>query len=376
MNIKIYNAINVIDATDLDIFNNVLYSKGVYEFAESENIDKVYPKYFLGYHDGKIAAFAPAFIQEGPYTFDPFAYLKGNLRIRMGKLGLKTDRLLCAYTPLRPRSDIKILDTSTKSSLMLEMLNAIEKEAQNEGCHAVFFPAVPESNYALNNLLKKNGYIKAYYDAYFYMDIGYPTYEAFLKSLKKIRRDNLKYDATVLARNHIKIEEITDIDRFANEYALLHAALMKKYGHDKVELSEASFRAMYQHIQNTSSLVAKEDDAILGFTIGIYDKNCFHGLRCGQFHERAESKGVYFNLVYAESIKKAISLKCKRIDFGQSMARAKIMRGAKFERMHLYAKFFNPVTHNIMGVKIRRLGKGYYNTHLDEIRSNQGHPHG
>ena len=372
MEIKVYETIAKVNADDLENFRDILYSKGIYEFAESEKTEKVAPKYFLGYEKGKAIAFAPAYIQEGPYLFDPFAYLKGRLRDSLGKLGLKIKRIMCVNTPLRPRSDIKILNPFMKARLMPIMLNAMHEEAKKMNCNAVIFPSMLESNEELQKLLVKNGYIRAFHDVYFYMETGFSTYDNFLKSLKKIRRDNLKYDATVIAKYGIKIDEITDINQFAAEYAALHKAVMKKYGHDESELDEKSFRSIYEPIGNTSSLVARKDGETLGFTLNIYDKECCHALRCGQFHEKAEHMGVYFNLVYNETIKKAISLGCMKVDYGQAMHRAKIMRGCKYEKMYLYAKFFNPLTHNLMKIKIKRLGKGYYDSFQKEIKSKPG----
>ena len=41
-------------------------------------------------------------------------------------------------------------------------------------------------------------------------------------------------------------------------------------------------------------------------------------------------------------------------------------------KMYLYAKFFNPLTHNLMKIKIKRLGKGYYDSFQKEIKSKPG----
>ena len=363
MEFKLFNSISEISEDGLEVFDDCIYSKGFYEFVEAENNDKLIPYYFLGYEKGNVSAFAPCFIQKKAVTFDPCSYLSGKLRNMLKALGLKTEQFFVVYTPYRLRSDIKTIGGASKGFLFKKILDFASKLK----CDGIVFPFVGETNKELDSLLLKNGFVKAFYDANFYLNTDFPSYESFLKSLKKWKRKELKRDARILTQRNIQIKEVGDIKKYSKSFEDLHRMLLAKYKNENLEFTQVSFENLYKYVKNAASFIAVDRDEVLGFSLGIYDKSTFHSLRCGQNYEKTGSTNIYFTLVYSESVKKAIQLGCKKADYGVSMHKAKLLRGCKYEKNFIYFKFFNPVVHNIMKIKTDRLSKHYYNSFLKEI---------
>ena len=142
---------------------------------------------------------------------------------------------------------------------------------------------------------------------------------------------------------------------------------MEKYGHSNVEMTEESFINFYRYIKNIDGFYAEENNNILGFVINFYEDEVYHVFRCSQDYNLTENRLVYFYLVYNETIRRAIQLGCKKIDYGFAAHKTKLLRGCKYEKAYIYFKFFNPIFHNLLKFKIKHLGKCYYSSFLNEI---------
>ena len=125
MEVKIHDSIDKIEKSELDTFKNSSYSKEFYQFVEAENKDKVKPKYFLLYKENKLRAFAPAFIQKSPISFDPEKYLAGRLFKLLKIFGLKINSSLIVHTPYRLRSDIISTGEGEKKAILNEIIKEL-----------------------------------------------------------------------------------------------------------------------------------------------------------------------------------------------------------------------------------------------------------
>ena len=330
---RIATTIDEFDPAELDaLTGDCLFSSQFLSFVEAEHAGRADIRYFYQERDGRLAAFAPAYIyrQDIPLTFRLGDFV-GTAASRPGVRAAGSH--LVVGVPFRLRSRI----FATGDDAIGDLVRGIVAWARDEGLGAVVFPFVLGSDAALGGHLRDGNFASAFYEGDFYLPIAGTTMEEFLQSIPRGPRKRFVNDMNHFEHSGVDLRPVTAVEPYADTLAALHKALMDRYNRPAVEFTRESFLRFDQRIRDRHVLLGTAGGRVVGFSLSIHGNGVMHVLRYGRDDTAEGDPRIYANLGYVEPVRWAVAQGLDRVHFGKAAHRAKTLRGCRYEEGIVYA---------------------------------------
>jgi predicted N-acyltransferase len=345
--VKVFRSVDEIGKDAIDsISNDGFFTYGWFKTLETQKSFDVRPFYIAVYDEGKLVALAPCFADledhffiEGPKIF-PFM----KKLLSFGKrVGFCEDHVLLCYSPFCPRSKV-LLGKSDEGKNILRLLSEkIEEICKKQKFMFSSFLFVSEFDRLLIENLQKLGYLQFPGTTTLYLDIEWPTFEDYLKSLKHKIRMNIRREIKKCAENGVSIEE-RDFEGLSSKLSLLLANLFWKYDKNADNLFDQSFFCKLEDYARDTAKVflAEKNDEVVGFSMSFRQRDVLDVFMCGFDYEAlTKTDFTYFNLCYYAPIRWAIEEGIKKIYYRRKAEKVKLDRGCKPERTFSFVKCHN-----------------------------------
>jgi predicted N-acyltransferase len=328
---RVATSVHELDRQELFDHGDCLFDQDFLSFVEEEHGGRAGTFYFHDRDTQGLSAFTPGYVYDSPipFTFRMEDFLAGS---SAGDIFRRHPRYLVINTPIRLRSRVLARDPAALKSLLSEIV----EWAREQRMSAVVLSFVLGSDELLRNSLDDLGFASSFYEGDFYLPTEATDFDEFLRHLPAEPRKQFHNDINRLARSGLEIEELADVAGHADELARLHHILLSRYGRPD-EFTPVSFARFERLVDNSRIVVTRGADGISGFAMSCHGHDVCHLLRYGKRENVDRRARVYGNLVFAESVRHAVALGCRRVHFGKASHRAKTLRGCRYEEGIVYA---------------------------------------
>ena len=330
-------SIEEVDIEEWDSLSRSLFSSSNwFRVVEESKIIKTKPYYIRVYCNGELSAFASAFIQ--------YDELYSNLS--QGLLGtfnwlspFKLNPCLLCYSPMSWGRGIEIKNTykaysAEIASLIIEEMRCI--------CHAnrvkqYGFANIQDKDFLLQEILLKQGFVSCFTSYNVYMDITWPDFESYRKSLSRNARKTVRKEIEKINEMGIKISMSKTIDR--HEIVPLIENTFLKYNSGENKLTDRFFYVLEKHLGDQIMVIsATLNESIFSTCLCFVTENAIELYKSGQDEDKSRENFVFFSTAVYEPIRYAISSGIERINIGVGTYKYKILRGGKTTSNKVYLK--------------------------------------
>ena len=276
------------------------------------------PLYLAVNYDGATVGIAPCFIDKindfiawGPKIV-PFLPRILNFGQRLGLF--KRNVILC-YSPASCRTKVLFANNYNNKTVLSLFSEKIDDICKKQRVLFSSFLFVSEFDEILMKNLESLNYAKFPNIVTYYLDVSWSNFEDYLKSLKARRRRTIRREIRDCLESGVTIEEESISENIAEKLSALEANVSSKYTHPNNKLDPSFFMKIEKYAKaKTRLLVARKNDEIIGFFLGLQHKNMLDGYMVGlDYLAQINLNFIYFNLVYYKPIQLAIDEKIKKI---------------------------------------------------------------
>ncbi|WP_267595498.1 GNAT family N-acetyltransferase [Carbonactinospora thermoautotrophica] len=292
--------------------------------------------------DGRpVGALAAYRIEAGEFpTYDPVALLLSPLtepraadphdvqRIRGGQEELTREReaLYPAAACMLPGAYLP--GVVGRDAAVDVLLDRFEELAREWGCRTSAVLHVPEDDRRLRAALEARGYVGASFVAQAVLPVAWSSFDDYLATLRRNRRTSIRRERRVFAESGMRVRRVS-VESAGPAMAALHAAQLRRYGHD---IAEERLAALIERIRRhlapwCTVLVAERDGELEGFVLAYEKSGELHPKMTG-FSKYAQQHFGYFNLLYYEVLEYAMARGVRSVVLGPETYEAKVARGA------------------------------------------------
>jgi predicted N-acyltransferase len=229
--------------------------------------------------------------------------------------------------------------------------NKIDKICRQHRFLFSSFLFVSEFDRLLMGSLQNMGYLRFLGTTTLYLDVKLPSFEDYLKSLKRKTRQNIRREIRKCAENGVTIEE-GDLRDLSMKLSELFSALHSKYQTSKCAFDSSFFITLSKHARNnTKVFVAEKNNKVVGFSLSVRQGNVLDVFIVGfDYEARTNTDFTYFNVCYYAPIRWAIDEGIKKIYYRFKAEKVKLDRGCKPERTCSFVKCHNAVLGSLINI--------------------------
>jgi len=347
--VRVFRSVDAIGRETINsIAGDAFFTYEWFKTLETQKSFDQSPIYFVAYHEGKVVAVAPCFIEllDQPFFYDirraqvntvaPF--LRQMLLFGL-RLGFYQQHVLICYSPVSFRTKVLIESTCIEKKHILNLLtNKIDAFCKNERILFSSFRFVSEFDQLLIGNLPDFGYVQSSSLTNFYLDVRWPSFKAYLKSVNYKYRKDIKREIKKFEENGITIEELEfeDIPAYVSELA---SNLYLKYNYETTSYS-SFFNKLTKYAKDRVKIfIAKKNDAVVGFSLNLRQGDildtCFAGFK---YDNLTSTDFIHFNVCYYAPIRWAIDEGIKKINYRWGQEKIKLYRGCKPEKTYSFVK--------------------------------------
>ena len=309
------------------------------------------PFYLTAYDKGKLVAFAPCFrdVADQYFQYGPkvVPYMKRAMNI-CNRLHLGQDHVLLCYSPWCFRTKIFLEKNLSEELLVSKLSEEIDDICKKEKILFSSFLFVSEFDRCLITRLEHFGYHKFFWQPTLYLDVCWPSFDDYLKSLRGQVRYQVRREMRSCTENGVTIEETCDFRELSTTLSDLSLKLSSKYNKWAQRLEPLFYESLSNYAKaNTVVFLAKKKDVVVGFSLFIRKGETLDAFLGGfnyEFQEKTDF--TYFNLVYYNPIKWAIREGIKKIYYRWGSEEAKYKRGCKSEKLYTFVKCHNKLVNS------------------------------
>lgn len=360
--LRVFNAIDEISEDQIDsISNDFFFTYSWFKTLEEQKDFKISPFYIAAYNQGKLVAFAPCFVDflnhYFSYSRQVVPFMKKFLKVG-SRLGLWKKHVLLCYSPFCFRSKILINETFKNATIFASICQKINEICRKEQIQFSSFLFVSDFDVLLAKTLQNFDYIRFPWMDTLYLDVHWPSFEAFLASFKcKIRKD-IKRQIRKFNQSGLIIEKNPNIEELSERLSVLYANVFRKYnGNNPPPYRVSFFRNLCRYAGDKIKLfTAKKHGETVAFSLDLKHKDTVDGFMFGcDYNSRTQTDFAYFNLIYYEPIKWAIQEGISKIFYRLAAENVKLRIGCKREKNWSFVKchnaFIAPLVHAYVNKK-------------------------
>jgi predicted N-acyltransferase len=274
------------------------------------------------------------------------------------RLGLFRRNVLLCYSPACCRTKVFFGENYNTKTILSLFSAKIDDICKKQKILFSSFLFVSEFDDLLMKNLENLNYTKFPNIITYYLDVNWSTFEEYLESLKNRRRRAIKREIKDCLEDGVSIEEESLSENIAKKLSELEANVSYKYTHTNNKLDPSFFIKLMRYAKNNIRLlIARKNNEIVGFFLGLQQKDVLDGYMVGlDYTAGKKANFIYFNLVYYKTIQLAIDAKIKKIYYRYSSDQAKLNRGCRPEQTYSFIKchdsHFGPLMNNLFKTQI------------------------
>jgi uncharacterized protein len=349
LSVKVFSSVTQIGKDILDeISNDPLFSYDYYSTVEkSSNFGD--PVYLTVFDKDALVAFMPCFIEKrslsGLFPFLPQI---------VDRTGLKFNFLL-VHSPTSCRTRIIFCKSVNKYQVTKLIINGLRRICKEKKIFLCSFPAVFSVDTFLSRNVLSDGYFESFSSTFFTLNIKWKNFDDYLSSLNYSARGNVRREIKRCHEKGIIIEEKVLEGSLCETVSKLYSNLSSKYNAYNPFDSLFFDNLGKSSKQNIRLLVAKKNDVIIGFSLGLFKEKILDMMMVGfDYRVREKNDFVYFNLCYYDPINWAIKNQFQKIYYRGEMESVKKSRGCNPEIICSYSRYSNRFIRTAVNV-IRQL---------------------
>jgi predicted N-acyltransferase len=304
------------------------------------------PLYLAVAHDGNTIGIAPCFIDKindfltwGPNIL-PFLPRVLNFGQRLDFF--KRNVLLC-YSPSCCRTKVLFANNYSAKMILSLFSEKIDDICKKQKILFSSFLFVSEFDELLMKNLESLNYSKFPNILTYYLDVNWCNFDDYLKSMRGRRRRTIRREIRDCLSSGVSIEEESISENIAEKLSELQSNVSSKYTHTNNKLDPSFFMEIKKYTKdNARLLVARKNDKIVGFFLGLQHKDMLDAFMVGlDYSAHTNLDFLYFNLGYYKPIQLAIDEKIIKIYYRYSADKAKLNRGCRPEQTYSFVKCHN-----------------------------------
>ena len=357
--VRVSKTIDEIGRSIDSIADDGFFTYGYLKTLETSKPFNIVPIYLSMYHEDKIIAAAPCYIdlQNKATSSDNSPRFMGRMAKITSRFGFYPNRLLVCSSPSSYHSKILIEKNLEHKAILSQMCREIDDVCRKEQVSFSCFPYVSELEDFLTQNLPDFGYLKSPSETTLSLDVCWSSFEDYLGSLESHKiRTTVRREIKKCKESGVTITEEHDFGDLAATLAHLHSNLFSKYNKGVESPRNASFfSGLSEYAKDkTRLLIAKRNGKIVGFSLSLLQRDTLDVHLCGfDYDTQANTDFTYFNVVYYATIKMAIEEGIRRVHYSIKSERVKQKRGCKLEKTYFFMKCHNMVLRPLYNLYVR-----------------------
>jgi predicted N-acyltransferase len=349
MQVKIFKSVDDIGKDSFDFLSNDgFYTYGWFKTVETTSAFKLDPFYVTVFEGGKLAGFAPCFLDlEDTYFFrwrGPKVVPLMKKILSVGSAGrLWQPHALLCYSPMCYRSKVLVGKGYEGKEILNQLSKGIDFVCRRERILFSSFLLVPEHDRLLMSDLENLGYQRFPWDDTLFLDIQWVSFDKYLESLRGHTRKNVKREIKMFVESGMKIELISEFGELAETLSNLRDNLIWKWNRIRSPYDEVFYRRLNEFARDKIRLfVVKKNGEVVGFCCCFQEGATLDISHCGFNYEvLGNSDFAYFNVTYYAPIRWAIENSIEKIFCASEHPELKKRRGFKPESVFSFVKCYN-----------------------------------
>nr|BFD92903.1 hypothetical protein KitaXyl93_42630 [Kitasatospora sp. Xyl93] len=236
-----------------------------------------------------------------------------------------------------------IIRTATDAQTIHELLDTLDRAAQDWGARSTAVMHVPAEDSQLDQILRERGYVSSTVTAQCVIPVPGKSFEDYLATFGRKRRYKILRERRVFAESGIKTRwagpEVLEDEAMVAEMGRLQSEQLRQYGHDiPAERMVALLRRIKEHLSPWCRvLVAERDGVMEAFVLSYADAESLYPKMVG-WSDYAQRNFAYFNMVYYEQVAYASEQGLSQIVAGPETYDAKVHRGGVLHQRRMYVR--------------------------------------
>jgi predicted N-acyltransferase len=353
--VKVFRSVVEIGRDSIDaISDDFFFTYGWFRTLETQQSFYVSPIYIAVYDEGKLAALAPCFVDLQDHFFIDgpriMPFMKKLLSLGH-RVGLCQDHVMLCYSPFCLRSKVLLRKSPEEEFLLSLLSNKVDEICRKQRFLFSSFLFVSEFDGLLMENLRNLGYLSSPGTTTLYLDVKWPSFEDYLKSLKYNTRKNIRREIRKCAENEVTIEKRELKDLSAKLSELLANHILKYAKNAKNIFDPVFFSKLDEYARDKIKVfIAKKNNEVVGFSLLTQHKKTLDAWMCGfNYNALTKTDFAYFNLAYYAPIRYAIDEGFKKIYYRRKSEKVKLDRGCKPERTYSFVKCHNAILGFLIG---------------------------
>lgn len=244
-----------------------------------------------------------------------------------------------AISPLSQRGGVAVDPAQAPGPLQQKILERLQALAEEEHL-PLCFAGVSDDEPALRARLCENGFEEVFlhYDNVLQVP---GSFDDYLEHFKSDARYHVRKELRRSAAAGVRFELAASPGALGAELCELYRATQSRYGDDYLGMPRPLWAEMERHLGSACQVVlGRREGRLLGFNLLLH-KGDLWAFRVGRSYEQhsGEEDAFYFNLMFYETVRRAVSLKASRAWLGPSAWETKRRRGSLAASLFRYFWF-------------------------------------
>ena len=338
--VKVIDSITKIDRNTWEsFFQNPFYSYDWLRMLEISQPVRVLPRHLIAYQNGQISAIIPCFLQHEEMYVTVEDRLFGRFKSWARLLGVRTIPALLAYAPLSIYTEIGLHPSVDQREMVGELLSTMKQVASEEGASLYGFMYLSGKEALFSQILKENGFFGSFIVPAAYLDISWDTFEAYTRHLGQNMAKNIRREIRQNLEAGIKIEEVTDFEPLAEEFARIFGQLFNRFKEKNCPFTPAFFRELPLRCPGMmTSFCAFQGEKLRGFSIVLKDRDIWRVVLASQDHTNFKKDNTFFDVAFYTPVRESIKQGVKRIYYGTENYETKLRRGCQLDPLFMWLR--------------------------------------
>lgn len=244
------------------------------------------------------------------------------------------------------------LTREQRAEVACRLVQAFDQLAAEQSARTRAFLYVPGwGDSPLQDALLEAGYYKATVAFDCVLRVKWRSFDEYLKQQNSKHRSKIRREMRAFKEHGLRVE-IQDGASLMQGLAILHANVHRKYGHeislDYVNWGYAQFMRFLGPCVRVFS--ARKDHGMIGFALFFEEHGTYYCKQVGFDYTRLQKDYCYFNVMFYEPIREAISRQITAIYYGPGSYETKMERGCDLVDLVGYFAFSSDVSMEIADV--------------------------
>ncbi|MBP7216345.1 MAG: GNAT family N-acetyltransferase [Candidatus Omnitrophica bacterium] len=351
---KVFQKIAEIPVGDwMSVFPDVLENYYLFKTLDESGFDQFTFSYIMIYDGATPVAAAACFLMNFPLDITVQGVFKKVLdTIKMIWPGVLSPKVLMCGLPMG-QGRIGIAPDVEVKAVFSKLMRCLEGIAKEKKAMLINIKDLNIENVSkFDQSLRAHGFVKIESLPSTDMQVAFPNFDEYLKTLSRVSRDGLKRKfKKVDGKVPISLEIVDTLDDAAlSEVYPLYQQTLEKLDMGMERVPKAFFRQIAINMpQQTKYFLWKIEGNVVAFTLCLFSEDTMIDYYLGFDYSVAYQYHLYF-VRFRDLMRWCIARKIKRYEMGVTTYEPKRRLGFNFIRLFFYMKHTNPLLNPFVGM--------------------------